>query len=164
MKKILRLKGWSEEDIRKASAIISQAEKGKHPHVRTLENSIYWFLLCIGILGTMIFALVLIPILLVGSNACAYFFTGFFGLILGTVIAVTVKDLHWFEQHHHLALSLLVPILAIFDFFIIVKKANELALSTGINNTHNPLIVGAVYFVCFVTPYIIILHIKNMGR
>jgi len=164
MKKRLHLKGWSHEEIAEAESIIAKAETAKNPHLRRLENSMFWFILSIGVLGTMLFALVLVPILIVSNNAWSYFFTGFFGLVLGTIIAITVKDLHWFEQHHHIAVSMLVPVIALFNFFIVVKKVNEIAQGAGIANVHNPLAVGTVYFVSFVLPYIIILQMKNKGR
>ncbi|MBN2459649.1 hypothetical protein JXB28_05165 [Candidatus Woesearchaeota archaeon] len=164
MKNRLHLKGWSNEEIANAERALAKAEAAKDPHLRRLESSMFWFILSIGILGTMLFALVLIPILLVSNNAWAYLFTAFFGLVLGTIIAVTVKDLHWFEQHHHVSVSMLVPIVALFNFFIIVKKANEMSIESGIGSLHNPLAVGTVYLVSFVIPYIIILQLKNKGR
>ena len=63
MRKKLHLKGWTKEEIRHAERIFKKAEKKKHPHVKKVENSLYWFTLIVGILGTILLSLVLIPIL-----------------------------------------------------------------------------------------------------
>jgi ABC-type uncharacterized transport system fused permease/ATPase subunit len=145
-KKHLHLKGWSKEEIKKAENILSEAEKKKHPDVKKVENSLYWFTLIIGILGTVILSLIMIPILVVSNNLW---------------IIIIIKDLHWLEHHHHLLISLLIPIVAIFNFFIVVNRVNSFNTSLGIMNHHNPVMVGIVYFVCFLAPYFVFLVYKR---
>lgn len=161
LKKKLHLKGWSKEEIAHAERVFKEAEKKKHPHVRHLEKSLYWFTLIIGIMGTFLTSLVLIPILLVNSDAWSYVMTGFFGLLLGSLIIIIIKDMHWLEHHHHLSIALLIPIVAIFNFFIVVNRLNLLSYSIGFVKTHNPLLVGTVYLVCFVIPYGLFLLFKR---
>ena len=62
MKKKLHVKGWSKKEIKHAEKIIKKAEKKKHPHMKKLENSLYWFTLIIGIIGSVVVSLILIPI------------------------------------------------------------------------------------------------------
>ena len=153
MKKRLHLKGWTKGEIRHAEAIMKKAEKNKHPHIKKIENSLFWFTLIIGVLGTILISLVMIPILIVNSNAWSYILTAVFGFLLGALIVIIIKDMHWLEHHHHLFISILIPLIAILNFFIVVNRVNLLNYSLGINNFHNPIYIGLVYLVCFVIPY-----------
>ena len=161
LKEKLHLKGWSKEEINRAEDIIEKAEQNKHIHIRRVENSIYWFTLCIGIIGTMLLSLTLIPILIANNTALSYVLTGVFGFLLGALIVIIVKDLHWLEHHHHLLLSLAIPFIAIFNFFIVVNRVNLFSGSIGLRTLHNPLLVGMVYMVCFIIPYAAFLLFKR---
>ncbi|MBN2052313.1 hypothetical protein JW756_02315 [Candidatus Woesearchaeota archaeon] len=161
LQKKLHLKGWSKQEIAHARKIMSQAERKKHPDVRKLEQSMYWFTLIIGVLGTILLSLVLMPILIINNNHWSYILTGVFGFILGSIIVIIIKDLHWLESHHHLSLSLAVPIVALFNFFIVVNRINLLNYSLGLARYHNPVLLGIDYFVCFLVPYIIFLALKR---
>ncbi|MBW2990275.1 hypothetical protein KY348_01070 [Candidatus Woesearchaeota archaeon] len=161
MRKKLHAKGWSKEEIDRAKKIIKKAEKNKHPHTVKLENSLYWFTLIIGILGTILFSLVLVPILVVNTTCWGYVLTGLFGFLLGALVIIIIKDLHWLEQHHHLLISLLIPVVAIFNFFIVVKRVNMITMGLGLNNYHNPILTGVIYLACFIIPYIIFLLLKR---
>lgn len=153
MKKKLHLQGWSKEEIERTNQILKKAERKKHPHVKSLEKSLYWFTLIVGILGTILLSFVLTPILIVNKNMWGYILTGMFGLLLGVMIVIIIKDLHWLEDHHHLFISLIIPIVAIFNLFIVVSRVNLLNYSIGLNNFHNPIVIGVIYFVCFIIPY-----------
>ncbi len=161
LRKKLHLKGWSKDEIARADRIYAEAEKSKHPHIKKVEDSLYWFTLIIGIIGTVMLSLILIPVLVVSNNFWAYTITGVFGFLLGALIIIIIKDLHWLEHHHHLLISLLIPIVAIFNFFIVVNRVNTFNISVGIRNIHNPVMVGIVYFICFLVPYFIFLVFKR---
>jgi hypothetical protein len=161
MRKKLHLKGWSKQEILHAEKIMNEAEKKKHPHVRHLENSLYWFTLIIGIIGTVLLSIVLIPVLVASNDFWSYLLTGVFGFLLGAIIVIIIKDLHWLEQHHHLLISLLIPLVAIFNFFIVVSRVNVFNYSIGINTMHNPILIGTVYFIFFLVPYLLFLILRR---
>jgi len=161
LKKKLHLKGWSKEEINRAEDIIEKAEQNKHAHIKRVDNSIYWFTLSIGILGTILLSLVLIPVMIASNNAWSYIITGVFGFLLGAIIVIIIKDLHWLGHHHHLFLSLIIPIVAIFNFFVVINRVNVFSSSIGLRTLHNPLLVGMVYLVCFIIPYAAFLLLKR---
>lgn len=161
MKKKLHLKGWSDEEIEQAHEIIKRAEKNKHPHVKRLENSLYWFTLIIGIIGTVFFSLILVPIFIINNNFWSYVLTAIFGLLLGALMIIIIKDMDWLKHHHHLSISLLIPLVALFNFIIVVNRVNLLNKGIGFNNFHNPILMGVIYLVCFILPYAIFLIFKR---
>ena len=146
MRKKLNLQGWSKKEISHAEGIINKAERTKHPHIKLIDNSLYWFTLIVGIIGTFIVSMVLIPILIVANNYWSYLLTGFFGLMIGLLIVVIIKDFHWLESHHHIFVSLLIPIIALFNLFVVVMKVNSLNAFLGIAQ-HNPVLIGITYFI-----------------
>jgi hypothetical protein len=161
LQKKLHVKGWSHEEISRADELMKKADENKHPHVKLVESSVYWFTLCIGLLGTMLLSMVLIPVLIASNNTWSYILTGVFGFLLGSLIVMIVKDLHWLEHHHHLLLSLIIPFVAIFNFLIVVNKVNLFNVSIGLRYTHNPIIIAMVYLVCFIIPYAGFLLLKR---
>ena len=153
MKKKLHLKGWSKEEIEHAQKVLKKAEKKKHPDIKKVEESLYWFTLIVGLLGTILLSLILIPILIVNNNAWSYILTAIFGFLLGALIVIIIKDLHWLEHHHHVLITILIPVIAIFNFFIVVTRVNKLNNSLGLEAYHDPLVIGLIYLICFVVPY-----------
>jgi hypothetical protein len=158
MKKRLRhdlhVKGWTKEEIKQAHGIIKKAGKRKHRKVKHLENVIYWSLLALGILGTVFLSLLLAPILIINNNAWSYIITGGLGFLLGALIIIIIRDMHWLEHHHHILISLLIPIIAILNFFMVVNRINMLNHALGIRTYHHPLLIGISYIGCFLIPYI----------
>ena len=43
LKNYLVEKGWKKSDINKTVKIIEQAKKNKHPKIKLLEKTVYWF-------------------------------------------------------------------------------------------------------------------------
>ncbi|KYK25756.1 hypothetical protein AYK26_01950 [Euryarchaeota archaeon SM23-78] len=161
MRKKLHAKGWSKEEIDRAEKIMKKAEKNKHPDLIRVENSLFWFTLAIGILGTILLSLLLVPILIINNNAWSYILTAVFGFLLGILIVIIIKDMHWLEHHHHLSITILIPVIALLNFLIVVNRVNLFNLQLGLSNFHNPAVIGMIYLVCFVIPYIIFLYSKR---
>jgi hypothetical protein len=161
MRKRLHLKGWSKKEIDHAERIFKKAENNKHPHMKKLEDSLYWFTLIIGILGTVTLSLLLIPIFMIGGAGWSYFLTGLFGLLLGLLIVMLVSGLHWLDRHHHIFMSLVIPVVALFNFFIVVTRVNAFNRAVGMPGYNDPLLTGLVYFVFFTLPYAAFLFFRG---
>jgi hypothetical protein len=162
MRERLYMKGWSEREISHAEKTFKQAQAYKHPHMKILEASLYWFTLVIGVLGTIILSGVLIPVLIVGSSTWAYIMAGVFGFVLGSLLIMIIRQMHWLESHHHVFISLFIPVVALFNFFVIASRVNSFNQSIGLNNFHDPTIVGIIYLVCFLVPYVSFILIRRL--
>jgi hypothetical protein len=162
MRKRLHLKGWSKHELDHAEKVFKKAEESKHPHMRSLESSLFWFTLIIGILGTIALSILLIPVYVAGTGAWAYIITALFGLLLGSVIVMLTRKLHWLEHHHHLFMSLFIPFLAMFNFFIVVTRVNGFNLRMGLHNLQDPLLAGLSYFIGFIIPYAVFMYRRKV--
>ncbi len=153
MSKNLHIKGWSQSEISNAEAIKVKATQTKNKQLKMVEDSMLWFTIATGLVGNLILSVVLIPIYIAGNDYFAYILTSFFGFLLGTLVFGITKQMQWLARHHHMFLALLIPLMGIFNFFIVVTNVNKFNLSIGIKNLHDPWLIGVVYFVSFAIPY-----------
>jgi len=153
MRKKLHLKGWSKAEIDHAEKVFKRAEDNKHPHHHLLDNSLYWFALIAGLIGTVILSFLMVPVLVAANSIWAHIISGFFGLLLGALIVVFVKQLHWLENHYHLFLSVIIPVVGLFNFALIVNQVNKLNMLLGIPHLQSPGTIGLAYLVGFLVPY-----------
>lgn len=153
MRKKLHLKGWSKGEIEHAEKVFKKAEENRHPHHRMLQGSLYWFALIAGLIGTVGLSFLMVPILVAANSLWAHIISCFFGLLLGGLIVVFVKQLHWLETHHHIFLSAIIPIAGLFNFALIVNQVNKLDLLLGISHLQSPGTIGLAYLVGFFIPY-----------
>ena len=152
MKKRLKAKGWKTDEIVQADHAIKWAQKKKHPDIKKVERSMFWFSLAAGVIGTFIFSFAIIPVLVAGTRAHGIIASGGFGLLLGLLISASLKRMHWFEAKHHLSIALIIPAIAIFSLVLVTLKVNELNIFAGLATTHDPLLLGAAYSLAFITP------------
>lgn len=153
MRKKLHLKGWSKHELDHAEKVFKKAEENRHPHHRLLQGSLYWFALIAGLIGTVALSFLMVPILVAANSTWAHIISGFFGLLLGFLIVVFVRQLRWLEDHHHLFLSVIIPVVGLFNFAIIVNQTNKLNLLLGIPHLQSPGTIGLAYLVGFLLPY-----------
>ncbi len=80
---------------------------------------------------------------------------------MGGLIVVFVKQLRWLEDHHHLFISVIIPVVGLFNFAIIVNQVNNLEVLLGIPNLQSPGTIGLAYFIGFLLPYAAFMLLKR---
>jgi hypothetical protein len=154
MKDTLYLRGHSVDDISRARHLLKLAEKNKHPHIRYVEKGMFWFTLATGGIGSGILALASIPILVAAKPAPAALVVLVFGVLLGSLIAYISKNMHWLERHHHLSMMFIIPVFALFVFFITTSWVNDISARAGLSSLHDPVLVGLSFALGFIAPYV----------
>lgn len=144
-------KGWKKSDINKTIKIIEKAKKNKHPQIKTLDKFVYWFSLLIAIIGNLVISISLIPVLLALKGIFVYVVIITLGISFGLLFELLIRTIENLEVKHHLFLSIIIPIIAVINFIIISNNIKELI---GIESQQNPIIIGAVYAIAFILPYI----------
>jgi len=144
-------KGWSKRDISKTVRIIRKAKK--HPKIRVLDESVYWFSLLLAIIGNFIISVSLIPVLLVLQSFPLYLVLITIGVAFGLLFELLIRTIEHLEVQEHLFLGIIVPAIAVFNVFIIVVFSNSLEEVIKIDNPQNPLMIGVVYAGAFILPY-----------
>ncbi len=149
----LKKKGWSEEEIDDAEEKLSRAEAKKSEWVKALDSLIYWALLGVVVLGTVAISVFLTPLVVfIDSSFFLYFVALLLALLLGTVHSTAVQNLHWLTKKHHFSSHLIIPVVALVNFYIVVSQANTFVSAAGIENTHNPWLLGVFFGVGLVLP------------
>ncbi len=159
--KKLREKGWTEEEIEQTREILVQAEEKRHPQKIALEKTLYWFMLLITVIGTIAGAWAIEPILLVATTIQAVIAMVVFGLLFGSLATILFRDIDELTIQHHIITSIIIPLTAIITGSIITRQAARLATALTLKTAHNPLLLGIVYSVGALLPYLIFISIQR---
>ena len=153
----LQAKGWSEQEIEHAKQILQDAENKKHPKIVLLEKALYWMLLLIVLVGSIAGTWLIQPFLIFISTAGAIILIFIFGLIFGTLASILMKDVEDLEIHHHLIISLIIPLSAIITSILITQRSKVAAELINITTQHNPFVLGILYSIGSLIPFAILL-------
>ena len=160
--KRLEKRGWEKKEISKAVEIIQNAKKVKTVEGRFLEKRIYWILLVIIIAANFAISVALIPVLMALNGFLLYFIIAVLGIVFGLLFELVIRGIEHLQKHHHLILAVFIPLIALINIFVITRISNNLASELSLRNFQNPLVMGAVYAVSFVLPYIFYRFVLKM--
>lgn len=155
IKKRLEQKGWSKKDISKTVRIIEQAKANRHPKIKILDKSVYWISLLIAIIGNFIISISLIPVLLALNSLPLYIVLVTIGISFGLLFELLIRTIEHLEARHHIFLGIIMPVIAAINVVIIVTFSNNLEKIINIENPHSPLLVGIIYALAFMLPYLV---------
>lgn len=151
----LKQKGWNDEDIAKAVAIINKSEEKKPNLIRVIDVIAYWGALLLAIFGNLIIAIILVPFLLALKQLPLYITTVILGLTFGFLFEILIRDIERIEKKHQIIVGMFIPALAIISVYYMTKFSNHLNQTLRLSTiTQNPLTVGIIYTIAFMVPYV----------
>ncbi|MDO8510818.1 MAG: hypothetical protein Q7S55_01500 [Nanoarchaeota archaeon] len=151
-KEELRQKGWREEDLAKAEAILDKTTK----HDIFFSKIVFWSALLVIIFANLLVSIILIPFLITLYDLVLYAIVALLGLVIGFLYNFLITDIGLLETKHHRAASIIIPIIAVGNIIVMVLTANKFIENIHLNNQpHNPWIVAAVFGGAFILPYIV---------
>ena len=128
-----------------------KAKKSKHPKIKMLDKAVYWLSLVTAIIGNFIISIALIPFILALTGIQLYMIIITLGLAFGLLFELVVRGIENLEAKHHLFLGIIIPVITVINFIIISKNIKTFI---GLENPQDPVIVGSVYAIAFILPYI----------
>jgi|ETNmetMinimDraft_2_1059921.scaffolds.fasta_scaffold96445_1 hypothetical protein len=155
LKKRLKEKGWPSKDINKTVKIVEEAKKKKHAVFGIFDVTVFWTALIVTILGNLIISIALVPSLIALSSVPLFLVIIVLGLKFGFLFEILIRSIGHLEAKHHIFLGILIPIIAVINFFNITIISNNLGKIFRIDNPHNPYLIGIVYTISFILPYAI---------
>ncbi len=155
LRKRLEKRGWQNQEIEKAIGIIKRAKQNKTKESLFLERRIFWILLIFIIVANFAISVALMPLLIALSGFVPYFVISVLGLVFGLVFELVIRTIEHLESRHHLALAVLIPLIALANVYLISGLSNEVAFKLDLQNIHSPLVIGFVYAASFVLPYLV---------
>ena len=152
LKTYLKEKGWSNKDIKKTVKIIQNAKENKNPKIKVLDKLVYWISLIFILIGNFIITIALIPELIALKGPLLYIVIATLGISFGLLFELLIRTIENLNIKHHLFLGITIPILGIINFIILSNNMEKLV---GISSNTNPIIIGALYTITFMLPYLI---------
>ncbi len=147
-------KGWTLEEINRLSEISKKAHETKSPFIKFLDKSVFWLFLAIAIIGNMIASLILIPFMISFSGNVLYTFVAILGLGIGIFLDLIIHDMEHLTTKHHVMAGLFIIALAIVSLVYMPTFATHFIRVAGLTVPHRPMIIGVVYTVALILPYI----------
>lgn len=151
----LREKGWTQEEIVRAVAIIDESKKHKPKITLLLDQLIYWVALILAIIGNIVLSVVLIPFLLVLNSIQLYIFVVILASSFGLLFSQLLKDIQGLDRKHYVIAGIFIPTLALINVYVMVNLANFLDKIFKLSKaSHNPVLISIIYVVFFIFPYV----------
>lgn len=147
-------KKWTDEHIKKTLDIIKKAKEKKSKGIQFLDKAVCWFVLFVAIIGNLILSIFLVPFMLVLKNYILYIIIFMLAFIFGLFFDLLLREIEQLDQPHHIIAGLFIPALAIINVFYMANFANYLTETVNLNNIHNPFLIGFVYTIAFIAPYL----------
>src|SRR3989344_3143247 len=146
----LQQKGWSDQDVRHAEVVLERSEKSDV----FFSRIVFWTALVVIILGNFMASLLLIPFLVVFNTTMLYVVTVFLGGAIGFLYNFLINDVEHLETKHHLFATILIPLIAIINIFLVVIVSNTLISESNLkNDVHSPLITALIFAIALLLPY-----------
>ena len=148
----LRQKGWREEDLVRAEAILDKSTK----HDIFFSKVVFWSALVVIVFANLLVSAILIPFLITLYTLVLYAIVAILGLMIGFLYNFLITDIGLLETKHHRVASIIIPIIAMGNVVVMVLTSNRFIESIQLNTPpHNPWIVAAVFGGAFILPYIV---------
>jgi uncharacterized membrane protein len=153
--KLLKKKGWTEDDIKKAEDIIAQRRlHDKSRSFRHTNTLLYWSAFILIIIGNFVISIALIPFLLVMNQTTLDIIIIIIGFSFGLFYNLILKDIEYISKVHHMITGFGIPVIALLNFFIMTKIANALNNIMKVSIAReDPFTIAAIYAVAFILPY-----------
>lgn len=148
----LQQKGWNEAEIKKAEAAL---ERDLRYDIH-FSRIVFWSAIIVIIFANIVVAGVLIPFLIALNEWVLYSAVIILAGIVGFLYNFLITDIGHLERKHHLWAGILVPILALGNIVAVVILSNKFIADAKILNVqHDPYVIGIVFAVAFILPYVI---------
>lgn len=148
----LRQKGWREEELARAEAILNKVTQRDI----FFSKIVFWSALLVIVFANILVSAILIPFLIALYDLALYAIVTLLGLAIGFLYNFLITDIGLLETKHHRAASIIIPIIAMGNIVIMVITSNRFIESIKLNNQpHNPWIVALIFAGAFILPYIV---------
>jgi len=148
-------KGWSSAEIENASRIIQEAEDKKHVGIKFLDKSIYWALLFILIIASIVCSIFVTPFLFAIKSALLIIIVALLGFVFGVMFSILITDIEKIRRKNSRNLLMTLIFSGLVNFGLIINFAIDFSVRTGIPIRNNPYLIASIYLFAFLIPHII---------
>ncbi len=145
----LRKKGWTETEIQRVRSVLHQTEQNDV----TYSKIVFASAILVTVIGNIIAAFILIPLLLTLKPFFLYLALVVIALALGFLYDYILVGLGHLPKRHHFA-AFIIPVVALINVLTLVYFSNYLLTKFNITTTYNSWIIGSIFAVLFMLPYL----------
>ena len=157
----LKLRGWTEPEIKHAMKILEKAEQKKHPLLYFLDEFVYWSALFLAMVASFVIALYIVPLSIAVKSSVLYFIVIILGVSFGFLFVSIVRNLENLTTRHYATFIFVIPVVGLIMFWFVIQGANNIGRALSFFQ-HNPVALGATYVISFLAPYILLLAEKKI--
>jgi hypothetical protein len=155
MHKRLRLKGWSEKELKRLHHAKEEAHRRRLPFARFLHKHLFWIVFFMAIVANIFMSFVFIPLMLMLDDLPMVPILVVSGIGFGFLFENLLSNVDCLSHRRVLLMVLVVPALAALSFMFASHFANFLALAMFLDLRHNILLLGFAYGLSFFVPFAI---------
>lgn len=162
----LKKRGWSEQEIAKAKEIIKARRKhDKSASIVHANRLLFWTAFIVIIIGNLLISIFIVPFLIMLNKPGVNLIIVVLGIAFGLLFNFIITDIEYLTKKHHYTAGIIIPIIAIINFFLITRFANKFSELLGIGIRQDPYTISIVYVIAFIAPFVIDRLLKKLrGR
>lgn len=142
-------KGWTIREISRAESIL----ENKGWHDVHFSKIVFWSALIVIVFANVIVSLVMIPFLIVLDSWVLLSILVLLAWMVGFLYNFLITDIGHLEHKHHLMATIIIPVVALINLFIVVITSNSLIGELGVEKSqNNPWLIAIVFAVAFTIP------------
>ena len=147
----LKVQGWTKDEISEAQSILEKARQ----HDVFFSKIVFWSALFVIVLGNIALSMILIPFLIIFQTWLLYIIIVITALMMGAIYSFLITDIGHLETKHHVAASIIVPVIALVNFVVIVIVSNNFAKEiSSTKDPYNQWLVATIFAVDFILPFL----------
>ena len=151
----LKKKGWTDKQIQKTQDIIdARLMKDKSRTLVYSQQTVFWTIIFLMVLGNFIISMLLIPLLLIKNILALDGLIILIGLGFGALFNLVIIDIRYIKKKYHLLAAFVIPLIAIINITYMVRAANALNSLFGIPLRDNPTTIALLYIIAFILPFL----------
>ena len=159
MKKLeerLKNRGWSDREINKATRILEKAKKQESRFLVVPKEVMIFLILAIAVAGNICVSMFLVPVLMVLESSLLFtILIVVIALTMGIIFVALIEQIENLEREYHMLFAIIVPIVALINFYLIVAYSNRTLMQLQVNKLfQDPMVISIVYTVVFLLPYL----------
>ncbi|MBI2548492.1 hypothetical protein HYW21_04025 [Candidatus Woesearchaeota archaeon] len=150
-------KGWSPEEIKTVLKHWRVAEARKHPSVRFLDASAYWFFVVILFFVHVGLQILLFPFLLSFPSLAVLLVILVLGIPFGYLTYTCVEEMKQFTKKKHVERIYVIPLIfAVITLSALTVIANKIKLLLHLQTSPQSIVmIVVVYVVSFILPFLL---------
>jgi hypothetical protein len=143
-------KKWSKKDKKRALAMLHRGEKKKTRSSKVMYQLNYWLILFVLLCAQVLFAITLLPFLIIAEYLYVSFLVLLLGAGLGALASHIVSNIEKPIAGYMLCLGVFMTLSSFFTLYLATTVSNQLAILLGfVQAIQQPIIVGILYALAF---------------